>query len=266
MREAEFQPINRRTSNCTFTARSDEKKRLLEENAEMLLDRAINLYGISLRDYFAAFSTYTTATSILVAAIGFLAKEKQSPQLIFVVASCGMLVCWQWYISTASMRDQYSFFKKRITYLEGKVTAQEGAELLMTRWLQCAGEARRGTRLDKIENPERKKDVAQLNFNFSSLNSFWGMRGTMLPVIYSAVFFAVMIWVVTNAILSAPPLSPLMARYLLNPIAGWVAPDSIGSWLALIAAIVWLLSLVGSIHRRGKQLRAHPLRKQKETD
>lgn len=229
-----------------------ERDRIASENLTKLLERAINLYGICLRDYFSAFSTYTTATSILVAAIGFLAKDKQPSQLIFVVASCGMLVCWQWYISTASLRDQYAFFKKRITCIEQRLFAHERVELLMTRWLQCAREAR-----DEINSldPEVQQDVANLNFKFASLNGFWGMRGTMLPVIYSAVFFAVMTWVFGNG---------MVTWFGLNPIPRWVAPEAIGSWLALLAAIVWVLFLVVVIRSRGKA-RRDSRRSQKDT-
>jgi len=182
------------------------------------LDRAIEFYGICLRDYFSTFSAYSTATTILVAAIGFLVRDnpQDSSPLILLVAICGLVLCLQWHVSTTIMRAQIGHFKSRIEELEKAA----GIPPLLSRWLRATKLARE-RRSYKALTDQEKSDIQPLNWTFRFLDSPLGLRGRMLPVIYAAIFLGVGL-----------SFSPF--------------PQT--EWFAFAVALLWLLVLPVGIH------------------
>lgn len=215
-----------------------------QEVAAKELDRAVDLYSICLRDYFSTFGTYTTATSILVAGLGFLSRGNQPQQLILVVSFCGLILCWQWHVSTATMRDQYRHFRDRIVELERAAGIR-----LMGRWLRCAAQGR-GRALAGLlpeEQRDAERDAERLSKAFRRLDRRSALRGAMLPVIYSAVFVAVI----------ASSLLTYLLIYLGCATTLSFAPLPLdaerANWAALAIAAAWLWILTQRIHRGRQQ-------------
>jgi len=67
------------------------------------LARLERLYDISVRDYFSTFATYSTAATILVAALSF-PGDVLSPLHTAAIAVIGLYLCVQWHVSTARPR------------------------------------------------------------------------------------------------------------------------------------------------------------------
>jgi hypothetical protein len=145
------------------------------------LDRVYSLYTSCTRDYFATFGVYATATSILLAAMGFVASQAASRGLIMVLAVIGMYLCLQWHISTTSMRDQYTHFYVRMVDLERVLGLK-----VMLRWRDAAGAARgRPTFSPDVA----EKDQRYLTWSFRQLGRLWGLRAASMPVITAPSFW-----------------------------------------------------------------------------
>jgi hypothetical protein len=147
------------------------------------LERVEAMYSISIRDFFSTFAAYATATSILLATVGFLVKEASAP-VIIMISAIGIFLCFQWHISTSSMRDQYRHFYNRMFALEKKLDLN-----VMQRWRNAAKAGRNPNRapIDDISS----KDKEYLSWSFRQLGKPWGMRGASLPIIYSTVFLSI---------------------------------------------------------------------------
>lgn len=154
------------------------------DKAEKELQRIETLYSISLRDYFSTFAAYSTATSILLAGLGFVAGKIESGLLMAFLSLIGLFLCFQWHISTSSMRDQYLHFYVRMVHLE-RALGQD----VMLRWHDAANAARGRQQLG--ESNDRQNDHQYLTWSFRQIGRPWAMRGASLPVIYSSVFLAI---------------------------------------------------------------------------
>jgi hypothetical protein len=154
------------------------------DKAEKELQRVETLYSISLRDYFSTFAAYATATSILLAGLGFVAGKIESEILATSLSLIGVFLCFQWHISTSSMRDQYTHFYVRMVQLERAL-----GQNVMLRWHDAANAARGRRQLGDSDAPQN--DQQYLTWSFRQIGRPWAMRGASLPVIYSSVFLAI---------------------------------------------------------------------------
>jgi hypothetical protein len=145
------------------------------------LARADALYAVSLRDYFATFGIYASATSILLATLGFVLSRLGSSWVPGLLAFAGLFLCLQWHISTTSMRDQYRHFYYRIVMLE-----RDLGLAVMLRWHDAANYSR--GRQTLLGNARAAHDAAHLSWSFTLITRPWGMRASSLPIIYSSVF------------------------------------------------------------------------------
>jgi hypothetical protein len=151
---------------------------------EKELARIDALYAICLRDYFSTFAAYATATSILLAGVGFVLSAIQSPWLVALLTLIGLYLCAQWHISTTSMRDQYTHFYVRMVRLE-----RDLGQSVMLRWHDAANVARGRPALASAEIASA--DAKYLTWSFRQINRIWALRGASMPVIYSSVFLAI---------------------------------------------------------------------------
>ncbi|MFY9622309.1 MAG: hypothetical protein WAQ99_21010 [Pyrinomonadaceae bacterium] len=154
------------------------------EKLERELTRIDTLYAVCLRDYFATFGAYATATSILLAGVGFVVSAVQSPWVVALLTFIGLYLCLQWHLSTTSMRDQYTHFYVRMVRLERTL-----GESVMLRWHDAANVARARPALASVEHAAG--DHKYLTWSFRQIGRIWALRGASMPVIYSSVFLAI---------------------------------------------------------------------------
>jgi hypothetical protein len=165
-------------------ATSEQSQRAEQEVLRNELARVDMLYGICVRDYFATFGVYATATSIMLASLGFVFTKGGSTVLIMTIAIAGLFLTIQWHISTTSMRDQYRHFYYRMVRLENQLGLN-----VMLRWHDVANSARHRTVL--YSSSINSKDAAYVSWSFRQIGKPWGMRAAALPVLYSALFLAI---------------------------------------------------------------------------
>jgi hypothetical protein len=93
----------------------------------------MTLYGNSLRDYFATFTVYATATSITLTATVLLHRElapgtasglpgatptRLPPAFLVVLCVVGLWICFQWWIATTGTRLAYRHYRKQLADLQ----------------------------------------------------------------------------------------------------------------------------------------------------
>lgn len=152
------------------------------------LDR---LYDVSVRDYFSTFATYSTAATILVAALSFPGAAL-SPLHTATIAVIGLYLCVQWHVSTAVMRDQYRYF---IHCLKGLEAHLDGESRIFANWqdAQTRAQNRRppDASLDDARSaePEVAADVSiRGSWAHRRIRGLFGMRAAAFPALYGAIF------------------------------------------------------------------------------
>jgi hypothetical protein len=154
------------------------------ESVHRDIARAERLYDISVRDYFSTFATYSTAATILVAALSFPGAVL-SPLHTATIALIGLYLCIQWHVSTAVMRDQYRYFIRCIEALEASL---DPAARTFSHWQRAQDLAQLKPASAPAPDGVATPVAIRATWPHRQLRGLLGMRAAAFPALYGVIF------------------------------------------------------------------------------
>jgi hypothetical protein len=152
------------------------------------IERAIDMYSISIRDYFSTFGVYSTVTSIVLTAVAIMftinpahsggAGEQRRVADCALVLFClgGIWICLQWFVATNGMRWAYRYYLQEIERLQ-----EQNPDKLIP-----------------LFNPRRDKYPWFATVHLTLM----GTRGASLPIVFALMFGMLILYVLFPGIFS----------------------------------------------------------------